>query len=159
MFAFFPRNFCFQRKFLRMAEGWVEGIEFSSDSLNSGDTDSTGQRRKRAWRKPREPVTPSSKESERVLPAKPIKLQRGGANISGAISSPLVASCISPTTFENKNAPVISGTAEVEEKVEEEGDCGTVVSMEIGGVTTANTSDVEQKPLVQIDGSIMEGVC
>ena len=110
---------------------------FTSDSLSSGGAESKEYRRKRAWRKPREPVTPEmgSDEKERVSTARPIKLRRDEASISGATSG-----SFSSSTSKCKD---------------------TLVTTEVKDVCVASVETVDMKgglPLIMIDGSIMEGV-
>ena len=114
------------------------------------------RRKKRAWRKPREPVTPTAPDSGRVqdAPPKPIKIKRGGKSSCMAPSSEpmqLDSKVSDLKTDETLLSCDIDATAKIPLKVQ---------SSENGKSSDSKVGVVDNQglPLLDIDGSIMEGV-
>ena len=112
-------------------------------AMASNDDSSGVQRKKRAWRKPREPVTPYSENAGEILTAKPIKLQRSA--ISRSTDATIQQDCVAG---KNLDGPIIPPVKHHETSSESGRDVST---------TRGVSSMMDASPL-GIDGSIMEGV-
>ncbi len=101
-------------------------------------------RRKRAWRKPREPITPDSEDrGESITAAKPIKLQRNATKTTHTSQDAITTSDLEKVAGP---IPLVKHSSETSE-----GAIGRGISTK-GVATTMDTSPLN------VDGSIMEGV-
>lgn len=119
------------------------------------------QRKKRAWRKPREPITPE-REGEQISHARPIKLQR---NTSSPASVLLPSPSSQPAVPHPHPCREVEGGSEPGKKrpLLECGEDATAEEMEHKPATSVECA-ASKEPLahqdhpVNIDGSTMEGV-
>lgn len=120
------------------------------------DDTETGRRKKRAWRKPREPITPASDPT----PAKPIKLQRTAPRLPpGQQPSPVSGA-------ESKGAELVGEEAPQRQDVDtsRHDECKSkpqggpdALQRPVGGGAEGGGAHQPGHP-VHVDGSIMEGV-
>ena len=140
----------------------------------SGEGEREQQRKKRAWRKPREPITPDPSGSLGSS-SKPIKLQRRcGEGVAIAQEKPpsasaeqihavAVADCRAETPREKRlpsqdDQPTAKVKTETEPSSSDTAVGGGATEMPVGGVATDMEVDKQGLPLISIDGSVMEGV-
>ena len=113
-----------------------------AESICVGDGGSA-TRKKRAWRKPREPATPALDEEGKEKAPKTIKLVREHS------SRPSTTLSSSTTDLEKPNVAVSGRVRERETEIESD--------RETVAAATAH-EQLELNSLVTIDGSVMEGV-
>lgn len=123
--------------------------------------DELGRRKKRAWRKPREPITPEPVGASLGCSAKPVKLQRTGRHEATPHRPPAVPD-FTPVAQEpvgkvGKGRDPEAGEA-TEHILGARSSVGTADSAS-GGVAMG-VSKIPGKPglPLEIDGSVMEGV-
>lgn len=121
-------------------------------SVGDGERD---RRNKRAWRKPRNPISPETDPAQ-VSSAKTIKLQRSGGVVPPSLTS-------SAQQLHSPKQDDIDSVGELEKKevLHEQGDAAakridykSEIAETVGGVASLD----EQGLPLHIDGSVMEGV-
>ncbi len=147
-------------------------------STNGGEGEGV-QRNKRAWRKPREPITPQP-EGAHASPPKPVKLQRRGGGVATIKETSLTTTQQPPLpaaapgdVMESSGRPLgekrlhqlnelTAKEPQEEARMETSSDVamgGVASDMPVVGVaTTGMELGMQEPPLISIDGSVMEGV-
>ena len=120
-----------------------------------GEEAQKGQRKKRAWRKPREPVTPNPEVAQISSPT-PIKLQRVGHTVSEDATTK-----IGSTDVEEKKQKTADHDCEVDTGLSEQ-DIGSEKDSETctgnAGCVAVMEDASSGRSHLSLDGSIMEGV-